>query len=37
MHLICCDGTNVDIVEILKHTAQLYQAEFGCAQMLMDF
>ncbi len=24
MHLICCDGTNVDMVEILKHTAQLY-------------
>ena len=36
-HLIQCDETNIDIVEIFKHTAQLYQTEFGCAQMLTDF
>ncbi len=36
-HLIQYDGTNVDMVEILRHTAQLYQTEFGCARMLTDF
>ncbi len=36
-HLICCDGTNIDMVEVFKQTAQLYQTEFGCARMLIDF
>ena len=37
VHLIQCDGTKVDIVEIFQHTAQLYQTELRCAQMLTDF